>query len=287
MIKFLKLLIKALLKTLGIGRVINVVSRYKLAKSYYTNQLKMIRKWSFKDTEDYNFYYDITDLNIEHTMHAIAVITQDNVQIIEKYIKEIRNDTWLKNFVSENLKNLSIKKDIKVEFSRRVGWYAFTRALKPKIIVETGVDHGLGACVLTRALMRNNDEGFKGKYFGTEIDRSMGKLFQSPLKDFGQILYGDSLESLSKLNCEVDLFINDSDHSASYEFKEYELIIHKLSHKAIILGDNSHVTNALSKFSMRNGRNFIFIPEKPKNHWYPGAGIGVSSPRIEKKETKF
>lgn len=285
MIKILKLLIKALLKNLGISRIINVVNRYKLAKSYYSNQLKMIRKWSFQDTEDYNFYYDITDLNIEHTMHAIAIITQHDVQIIEKYINEIRNDTWLKNFVYANLKNLSIKKNIKVEFSRRVGWYAFARALKPKIIVETGVDHGLGSCVLTRALMKNNDEGFKGKYFGTEIDISMGKLFQSPLKDFGQILYGDSLENLSKLNCEVDLFINDSDHSASYEMKEYELIIHKLSPQAIILGDNSHVTNSLSKFSMRNERNFIFIPEKPKNHWYPGAGIGVSFPRIKKKES--
>tara|TARA_B110001450_G_C17571493_1_gene460968 strand:- start:73 stop:918 length:846 start_codon:yes stop_codon:yes gene_type:complete len=281
----LKSLIKILLKIVGLGRLINVVRRYKLAKSYYSDQLRMIRKWSFQDTEYNNFYYDITDLNIEHTMHAIALITHNDVQIIEKYINEIRKDSWLKNFISENLKNSNYQKDTKVEFSRRIGWYAFARALKPKIIVETGVHHGVGACVLTRALMINNDEGFQGKYIGIDINRNMGKLFQSPLNDFGQILYGDSLESLNKLNCEIDLFINDSDHSASYEMKEYELVNHKLSPQAIILGDNSHVTNELSKFSMKNGRNFIFISEKPKNHWYPGAGIGVSSPKIEKKES--
>ena len=31
---------------------------------------------------------------------------------------------------------------------------------KPKIVVETGVDKGLGACVLTAALMKNSEEGY-------------------------------------------------------------------------------------------------------------------------------
>jgi len=282
---FIKSLIKLTLKTLGLGRVIDIIGRYKLAKSYYSNQLRMIRSWCLQDTEDANFYYDLTDLNIEHIKHAISSITKYEVKIIEKYINEIREDSWLNDLISKNLKNSKYEKDTKkVEFSRRIGWYAFARAIKPKIIIETGVHHGAGACVLTRALMKNSKEGFHGKYIGTDIDLKKGKLLQPPLTDFGEILYGDSLESLSKLNCKIDLFINDSDHSASYEMKEYELIKDMLSPHAIILGDNSHVTNELSKFSMNNGRNFIFIPEKPKNHWYPGAGIGVSFPRIEKKE---
>ncbi len=281
--KFIKSLIKVILKTLGLGRVVKIIGRYKLAKSYYSKQLRIIRSWCLQDTEDNNFYYDITDLNIEHTKHAIATITQYDVRIIEKYINEIRKDSWLKDFISKNLKIANYQKDTKVEFSRRIGWYAFARVMKPKIIIETGVHHGVGACVMTRALMKNSEEGFRGKYFGTDIDLNMGKLFQEPLINFGQILYGDSLDSLDKLNCKIDLFINDSHHSASYEMKEYELIKNKLSPNAIIIGDNSHVTNELSKFSINNDRNFIFIPEKPKNHWYPGAGIGVSFPRIEKK----
>ena len=280
--KFIKTVIKAILKTLGLGRIIKIIRRYKLAKSYYSKQLRIIRSWCLQDTEDNNFYYDITDLNIEYIKHAIATITQYDVKIIEKYINEIRKDSWLKDFISKNLKIANYQKDTKVEFSRRIGWYAFARVMKPKIIIETGVHHGVGACVMTRALMKNSEEGFRGKYFGTDIDLNMGKLFQEPLINFGQILYGDSLDSLDKLNCKIDLFINDSHHSASYEMKEYELIKNKLSPHAIIIGDNSHVTNELSKFSLNNSRNFIFIPEKPKHHWYPGAGMGVSFPRIEK-----
>ena len=282
--KFIKTAIKAILKTLGLGRIIKIIRRYKLAKSYYSKQLQMIRKWCLQDTEDANFYYDLTDLNIEYIKHGIASITKHEIKVIEKYINEIQEDSWLNDFISKNLKNSKYQKDTKkVELSRRIGWYAFARTIKPNIIVETGVHHGAGACVLTRALMKNSKEGFHGKYIGTEIDLKKGKLLQSPLTDFGEIIYGDSLDSLSKLNCKIDLFINDSDHSASYEMKEYELIKNKLSPNAIIIGDNSHVTNELSKFSINNGRNFIFIPEKPKNHWYPGAGIGVSFPRIEKK----
>lgn len=74
----------------------------------------------------------------------------------------------------------------------------------------------------------------------------------------------------------MDLFINDSDHSSDYEYKEYQVIRDKLSSNAVILGDNSHVTESLSRFSHESGRQFLFFKEIPANHWYPGAGIGIS-----------
>ena len=32
----------------------------------------------------------------------------------------------------------------------------------------------------------------------------------------------------------------------------------------------------LLKFSIEHGRNFVLFRERPKDHWYPGAGIGIS-----------
>jgi hypothetical protein len=92
-------------------------------------------------------------------------------------------------------------------------------------------------------------------------------------------LYGDSIESLKKLDVAIDLFINDSDHSADYEAEEYKIIADKLSERAFVLGDNSHVTDKLLEFSLATNRQFIFFKEKPLNHWYPGAGIGISFKR--------
>jgi predicted O-methyltransferase YrrM len=157
-------------------------------------------------------------------------------------------------------------------------WYAITRATKPKVIVETGVDQGMGAIVLCAALSRNAAEGISGRYYGTDINPDAGFYLQSPYSDYGRILYGDSLRSLEGLSEQFDLFINDSDHSESYEQAEYELIKTKLSPQAIVLGDNSHVSPKLAEFSVREARPFLFLSEEPADHWYRGAGVGISLP---------
>ena len=96
--------------------------------------------------------------------------------------------------------------------------------------METGVDKGLGSCVLSAALLRNHAEGHPGRYLGTDINPQAGWLFQGPYRKAGQILYGDSIESLQCLEGPIDLFINDSDHSAEYEEREYACITSK-SHR--------------------------------------------------------
>ena len=106
--------------------------------------------------------------------------------------------------------------------------------------------------------------------------RDAGKLFSGVYQSAGEILYGDSIETLKTLSTPIDLFINDSDHSSEYEFLEYEAIKPNINSETIILGDNSHVTDKLALFSRENGRDFLFFAEKPENHWYPGAGMGIS-----------
>ena len=136
-------------------------------------------------------------------------------------------------------------------FSRRIGWYIIARILKPKIIVETGVDKGLGSVILAEALIKNKSEGFFGKYYGTDINLNAGYLFDDIYSEMGEILYGDSIESLSNLNEDIDLFINDSDHSAVYERNEYLTILNKLNTNSVILGDNSNSTEELLNFSIK------------------------------------
>ena len=65
----------------------------------------------------------------------------------------------------------------------------------------------------------------------------------------------------------------------SKSFSEFSFKrINKLSKTGIILGDNSHSTDKLIKFSIENNRRYILFREEPLNHWCPGAGIGVSYP---------
>jgi len=75
---------------------------------------------------------------------------------------------------------------------------------------------------------------------------------------------------------EIQYRIHDSDHSEEHEKKEIRAVASKLTNNAIVISDNSHVTDVLFQWSKETNRNFIFIKESPKDHWYPGGGVGIS-----------
>ena len=130
---------------------------------------------------------------------------------------------------------------------------------------------------------RNRNEGYPGQYLGTDISPNSGELLVHPFNEQSSIVIDDSIATLQSLVTSIDLFINDSDHSAEYEAAEYSSIEKKLSMDAMILGDNSHASDSLRQFSEKTKRNFIFFKEEPSNHFYSGAGIGISFKLQSKK----
>jgi predicted O-methyltransferase YrrM len=190
---------------------------------------------------------------------------------------ELEEDEALRAFIAQRVRETWLHRvaDEQARYGRRLGWYAMARVLKPRVVVETGVDKGLGSVVLCAALLRNAAEGAPGRYYGTEIIRGFGPLLAGPYAATGSILWGDSIESLRDLPGPVDLFINDSDHSAEYERQEYAAIAGKLSPDGIIIGDNCHVTDELAKFSEAQGRRFLCFREEPL-HWHQGGAMGLS-----------
>jgi predicted O-methyltransferase YrrM len=270
--------LKNFLKTSAIGRIILIPYRLNLAFSYYHGPVKNIFSWLITSREHTNFTYDLDDLNKEYLASFIAVVTNTEVSKIKGYIAELEQDERLKSHIAELTASSKEKyvADASPRYGRRLGWYACVRAKKPKLVVETGVDKGLGSCVIAAALMKNEEEGFEGYMYGTDINPQAGYLLQEPYNRYGQVLYGDSIETLKGLSERIDIFINDSDHSAEYEMREYETIKGKLAEDAIILGDNAHCTRKLLDFATTTNRSFLFFQERPKSHWYPGGGIGAA-----------
>jgi hypothetical protein len=262
-------------------RYLNMIRRGKGGAAVFGPGMLQFAKWVVASREDTNLTYDLTDKSITYLAHTIAAVTRTPVSQVIEFIDEARYSHELQEYViSKTLSGPDRERsDAKCQFGRRLGWYALTRILKPSIVVETGIDKGLGAVLLCYGLLRNRQEGFDGKYYGADINQSAGWLLGPPYKDVGTILYGDAIESLKAFSQPIDLFINDSDHSADYEYQEYRTIMGKLSPGSVVLGDNSHCTNKLSLFSDETNRDFIFFREDPLNHWYQGAGIGISFER--------
>ncbi|MCP4176144.1 MAG: class I SAM-dependent methyltransferase, partial [bacterium] len=203
------------------------------------------------------------DINIKNLTAFAAMVTGMEYDEIAGYIHEINEDNDLRNHIESITQNSKerYKSDKTARYGRRIGWYAVVRAIKPGIVVETGVDKGLGSCIICAALKKNSEDGKRGYYYGTDINPEAGFLYQNEYKRFGEILYGDSIESLKKLDKTIDLFINDSDHSAEYEEQEYKVIKDKLNKEAVLLADNAHCSDKLLNFSGLVNKKYLFFQE--------------------------
>jgi len=272
-----KKMVKRFLVQTPVGGILLMPFRFATALRHYAPKLKYIPSWTFSSRETTNFTYEITAKNQEYLAHTVSVVTGVPYSTAAGYLREIQEDENVRRHVIERVRKGPKRRasDETCTFGRRVGWYAFVRILKPRIVVETGVDKGLGSVLLCSALMRNQAEGFPGQYFGTDINPDAGFLLAEPYNSVGKILYGDSIQSLQSIPS-IDLFVNDSDHSAQYERREYETIAPKLTNRGLILGDNCHCNDVLADFSATHGRQFVFFREEPRDHWYPGGGIGIS-----------
>jgi len=235
-------------------------------------------RYVLSDPETTNFTYEIG--NYDELHHFLAGAMGRTVAEFERFSSELRGDRDLAERLSRRLATRPDRRHVPL-YGRRVGWYCAVRAMKPRIVVETGVADGLGSAALLRALERNRSEGHEGRLVGFDILPGSGWLLDDALRAHFELVIEDSKVALPRVLSErtVGLFIHDSDHHYEHELAEYRLVTPHLAPGAVILSDNSHAVPALEHFSQATGRRFAFFRERPIRHFYPGGGIGASMPR--------
>jgi predicted O-methyltransferase YrrM len=271
--------LRRFLKYTALGRLALIPFRFLfIAFPVCLCQFAAMLRWAFASKEHYNHTYHLTDLNLQYLASYIAVISGHKVSEIQHHIRELEQDEALRTLLRERTLASPDRhnSDVEPRYGRRLGWYALVRATKPRVIVETGVDRGLGTAVLAAALMRNAKEGYPGMVYGTDILPTCGHLFAEPYKAYGRILLGDSVELLKKFPDRVDIFLHDSDHRPEYEWAEFLAIEPRLHPASIVMSDNSQQTSKMFEFAERIGKSFLYFQDQPKNHLWPGDGIGAA-----------
>jgi predicted O-methyltransferase YrrM len=236
-------------------------------------------RWLFTSREHHNYTYDLTWLSREHLAWFVSVICDVPLAQVKSYLSEIESDEPLRRHIEQATAAAARRglADRQVRYARRIGWYAMVRAKRPAHVVETGVDKGLGTCVLAAALLRNAAEGHPGRVTSLDINPEAGYLAKAqPWSDVVDLVIGDSVGSIGALDRPVDLFLHDSDHSPAHEKREFDAVEPKLAPGALLLTDNVTVTNVLPQHAARTGRRFLAYRETPYRHWFPGEGIGVA-----------
>lgn len=155
---------------------------------------------------------------------------------------------------------------------RRMGWYAIVRMTKPKRVIETGTHDGLGSLVLLAALERNAQEGHEGRLISLDVDAHSGWMVGEDER-FEQVI-GSTRETLPEVLSEpADLLLHDSDHR--YEHEYFELDSAAAAGVPVLLSDHSQESTALDDVCRKHGGRYSFWAERPRDHFYPGAGIGA------------
>jgi predicted O-methyltransferase YrrM len=236
-------------------------------------------RWLVTSREHTNYTYDLTALNHDHLAWFVATVCDAPVASVRGYLAEIASDEALRTHIRSVTATAARRglADRQVRYARRVGWYAILRARKPAHVVETGVDKGLGTAVLAAALLRNSEEGHPGRVTAIDINPEAGYLVRTgKWSTVVDLVYADSIATISELTVPVDVFLHDSDHSVEHERLELATVEPRLSPGALLLTDNVTTTRVLSEYAEKTARRFIAFTERPARHWYPGDGIGAA-----------
>lgn len=223
------------------------------------------------DPEPDNFTYTLAN-EAELAAWTADVARCDRSQV-ESFFAEARGDQPLVERVTSRRPLWSKRSP---PFGKRLAWYALARAVKPELIVETGVHDGLGSSLLLRGLDRNAEEGFPGRLVSFDINPRAGWIVGShPLWELriepSQIGLPDVLGGPDP----VGLFIHDSLHTYENESWELRTAASRLAPSGVLVTDNAHVTSALADVCAAHGLEYFEFREQPEGHFYPGGALGA------------
>ena len=137
--------------------------------------------------------------------------------------------------------------------------YACVRALKPSIMVETGVAQGSSSRFILEAMEKNGN----GQLHSVDLpnvdpravipkDKQTGWLVQEQLRHRWHLVLGDTKKELPVILDGlrmIDMFLHDSEHTYEIMRFEYELASRHLKPNGLLLSDDVTDNKAFEEFS--------------------------------------
>jgi len=164
------------------------------------------------------------------------------------------------------------------KISARVSWYAIARAVKPRLVVETGIKHGYGALVLLSALERNAREGSPGRLISFDSDPFSGWVVPERLRGNWQPVFASTFDVLESTLAgeQVDLFVCDT--PPEYEIESFEMAcaVRHAGERQVLISAGGDRNPALPEVLAEAGDEYHYFKERPRHPVYPGAGVGLA-----------
>lgn len=258
-----------------IGRI-RWIHKTRLLRAYdprFWRHPGVAARYVLLDPEIDNFTYDLA--NRDELVAFLAAATGASATEVGALLAEADADPLLQQ-PAPLRRRLDRKR--RPRYGRRLGWYVLVRLQRPAVVVETGIHDGLGSLLLLRALERNAQEGHPGELLSFDIDPSTGWLVDERHRGRWTRTIGSTYDVLESVigDRRVGMLIHDSDHTYECERFEFGVGLAHRTHPLTLVSDNAHATSALRDLCTEHGWEYRYFGERPADHFYPGAGIGLA-----------
>lgn len=266
--------IKKLLLTTPTGCVLMTVPRLLAAikGSGAIGKILFAFKWAANHRDIGPRSYELSDLNRFELCATISMITGTPLDRLFSLIEEIYSDHRLSEYLSSQV-NASSEKwshDANLFPGRRLAYYILVRVLRPRLVVEAGVDRGHGAVLIARALEKNAEDGHAGEYVGIEHTRDRDFFLLNGLPEIkNKIVFGDSVDIIRNLSGPVDLFFHETTSNPKHVREQLKVIKDVVSDHAVIAAP--WLTEEMIAFAKAGSWRFLTFKDEPLNHWYHGS----------------
>jgi hypothetical protein len=226
------------------------------------------------DPETESFTFELA--NESELVDALAGALGEAREELLGYVLEAHADPELNERLTRHLRwRFDVKH--RPPLGNRLAWYLIARAVKPELIIEAGVYHGLGSLALLRALERNAAEGHPGELMSIDVNRRAGVMVREELRPRWRRLTGstgDLLES-ALAGRRVGMLIHDTPHTEENQRIEFGAA---LAHAAgrLVLIDSSGWMPTLPEICAQRGVRYHRVQMRSRAHVYPGAAIAFA-----------
>lgn len=274
---------KSLLLDTAPGRAAMVLPRAAMAfkAARIAPQIGAVARWAFASRERVNFTYDTTRESQLLLCATIAEIATCDMRSVVAHLDQILSDPELIAHVEADNRASRHRVDPGFRPGRRIAFYLLVRTLKPRFVVEAGVDRGLGAILISRALALNAAAGHVGDYLGIEFDTNKPiPLYDNFAGRIGRIERGDSVAIVDGIDRQIDLFIHDTTTHEVHVTAQLAALKPKLSPHGVIA--SSWTTRPVIDFAMCNDFGLLTHQEQTVGHWFSGDRVAMLYPRPQR-----
>lgn len=194
----------------------------------------------------------------EAVQHVLRVLFGLSMNTVKKLVEEVYNERKIWDTLNHAILSYERTDPSRMRFYKGPMLYVVVRALRPEVVVETGVASGVSTLFILTALEKNG----KGLLYSIDLPNveegssippglSPGWIVPPNLRKRWKLLLGDSKQILPKLLKElgsIDMFLHDSLHTYEHMMFEYKTAYGYIREGGIIASDDAYIDNVFHEF---------------------------------------